>query len=83
MQLAVITVASQEYFRIENSLEESVYEMYTDDLKIDHLEYPITVSFSIRDILRNSTEIFAFGSVILICEGEARESGDSWFITLQ
>ena len=43
MQLAVITVASQEYFRIENSLEESVYKMYTDDLKIDHLEYPITV----------------------------------------
>ena len=43
MQLAVITVASQEYSRIENSLEESMYEMYTDDLKIDHLEYLITV----------------------------------------
>ena len=47
MQLAVITVASHEYFRIENSLVGSMrctqYEMYTDDLKIDHLEYPITV----------------------------------------
>ena len=43
MQLAVITVASQEYFRIENSLVGSMCEMYTDDLKIDHLEYPITV----------------------------------------
>ena len=32
----------------------------------------------IRDILRKSTESFAFGSVILVCEGEARESGDPY-----
>ena len=43
MQVALITVASHEYFKIENSLVGSMYEMYTDDLKIDHLEYPITV----------------------------------------
>ena len=30
----------------------------------------------VRDILRNPTETFASGSVILVCEGEARESGD-------
>ena len=37
----------------------------------------------IRDILRNPTETFASGSVILVCEGETRESGDPKFITLQ
>ena len=37
----------------------------------------------IRDISRNPTETFASGSVILVCEGETRESGDPKFITLQ
>ena len=73
-----------------------MYEMYTDDRKINNLEldssFPLSnrhmqnhtrlhgvvshTNICIRDILRNLTETFASGSVILVCEGEARESGD-------